>query len=66
MNRALPSVSIPAITVVLSPSGNVYETPSTVSASLPVLASISAKPSLPASIETSNESSPVKLVERSI
>jgi hypothetical protein len=59
----------PTKTVVLSPRGKVYEIPSTVSASPPSLRSNSSKlPSsaLPASRETSNESEPVKLVDRSI
>ena len=70
MNKALPSVLSPTITVVLSPTGKVYETPSTVSASVPPLRSNSASGPvvvpLPASIETSSESSPVKLVDKSI
>ena len=69
VNKALPSVLSPTIAV-NSPSGKVYETPSTVSASEPPLRSNS--PSgpvdapLPASIAISSESSPVKLVLRSI
>ena len=75
MNRALPSVLSPTITVVLSPTGNVYETPSTFRASLVAFWSNSASGlvedpllvgALPASIEISRESSPVKLVLRSI
>ena len=70
LNRALPSVLSPTITVVLSPTGKVYETPSTVNASEPVLRSNSASGDVdalfPASIETSSESSPLKLVFKSI
>ena len=60
----------PTITVILSPRGKVYEIPSTVSVSLASLKSSSSKvvsvSGVPASIDTSNESSPVKLVDRSI
>jgi hypothetical protein len=66
----------PTKTVVLSPNGKVYEIPSTARPSPPSLMSNSSRaenepaelplPALPASIDTSNESSPVKLVDRSI
>ena len=75
MNSALPSVLSP-MKAVAEPSGKVYETPSTVSASEPPLRSNSASGDvaetpepvrpLPASREISSESSPVKLVFRSI
>ena len=67
--KVLPSMLSPTKTVVLSPRGKVYAIPSTTRPSPPSLRSNSSKvPSsaLPASIETSNESSPVKLVFRSI
>ena len=69
MNRALPSVLSPTIAVT-PPTGNVYETPSTVNASDPPLRSNSpsgpVEAPLPASIAISSESSPVKLVFKSI
>ena len=74
MFRALPSVLSPT-SAVKPPTGNVYETPSTVSASEPAFRSNSASGLVeepddvgpfPASIEISSESSPVKLVFRSI
>ena len=64
MNRALPSVLSPTISVA-PPTGNVYETPSTDRRSPVLSESNSPKvPALPESIAISSESSPVKLVFR--
>jgi len=74
LNKALPSVLSPTITVA-PPNGKVYETPSTARRSAPVelyspFRSNSARAPvvlpLPASREISSESSPVKLVFKSI
>ena len=67
MNRELPSVLSPT-NAVNPPSGKVYETPSTFNASPVALVSNSASVplALPASREISSESSPLKLVLKSI
>ena len=71
MYRVLPSILSPKKTVNFSPSGKVYAIPSTVNTSFVPLRSSSVRGSgdpsaLPASREMSRESSPVKLVVKSI